>query len=104
MLTIKDLAASKELETREMAEVRGGTSVPSLPFPFPSIFGGTTIDSRVADVTQAFAFDFAQGNVGTVTNNQAIQGGNGLLLAPVTQTQTQDNYMDVYDVGNVHVS
>jgi hypothetical protein len=96
MLNIKDLAVSKELETREMAEVRGGFD------PF-SIFGGTSITSHVADVTQGFAFELAQGNVGTVTNNQAIQGGNGVSYAPVTQTQKQDNYMDVYDVGNVHV-
>ena len=97
MLTIKDLAASKELATREMAEVRGGFD------PF-AIFGGTSITSHVADVTQAFALELAQGNAGTVTNNQAIQGGNGVSYAPVTQTQTQGNYMDVYDIGNVHVS
>lgn len=96
MLTIKDLSASKDLETREMAEVRGGFD------PF-SIFAGTTITSHVADVTQAFALELAQGNAGSVTNNQAIQGGNGVSYAPVTQTQVQGNYMDVYDIGNVHV-
>lgn len=97
MLKLDDLAVTKELESTEMATVRGGLD------PFAVIDFSTGITNKVADVTQAFAFEFAQGNAGTVTNNQAIQGGNGVIFAPVTQNQTQGNYMDVYDVGNIYV-
>jgi hypothetical protein len=98
MLKITDLTASKELESKEMAGVRGGTS------PFAIIDFSTGITNKVADVTQVFGFAFAQGNEGTVTNNQAIAGGNGLSLAPVSQYQDQYNDMHVYDIGNVSVS
>jgi len=96
MLKISDLTASKDLETREMAEVRGGFD------PF-SIFAGTTIANNVADVEQAFAFGFAQSNVGEVTNNQAIYGGNGVTYAPVDQYQSQYNDLFVSEIGNVSV-
>ena len=98
MLKITDLTASKELESKDMAGVRGGTS------PFLSIDFSTGLTNKVADVTQGFGFAFAQGNEGTVTNNQAIAGGNGFALAPVDQYQEQYNDMYVYDIGNVSVS
>ena len=98
MLKITDLTASKELESKEMAGVRGGIS------PFAIIDFSTGITNKVADVTQVFGFAFAQGNEGTVTNNQAIAGGNGLSLAPVSQYQDQYNDMHVSDIGNVSVS
>ena len=47
---------------------------------------------------------FAQGNVGAVTNNQAIAGGNGISYAPVHQSQSQSNDLYVSDIGNVSVS
>ena len=62
-----------------MAGVRGGTS------PFALIDFSTGFTNKVADVTQGFGFAFAQGNEGAVTNNQAIQGGNGLSFAPVSR-------------------
>lgn len=96
MLKISDLTASKDLDTREMAEVRGGFD------PF-SIFAGTTIANTVADVEQAFAFGFAQSNVGEVTNNQAISGGNGVTYAPVDQHQSQHNDLFVSGIGNISV-
>jgi len=98
MLKITDLAVSKNMESREMAEVRGGMD------PFAVIDFSTGFENKVADVTQAFNFQFAQGNLGAVTNNQAIQGGNGTSLAPVHQTQTQNNHMSVSGVGNVSIS
>jgi hypothetical protein len=98
MLTITDLTSSKEMEIREMTEVRGGMN------PFAVIDFSTGLTSKVADVDQAFAFQFAQGNVGAVTNNQAIAGGNGISYAPVTQTQGQYNDLTVGGIGNVSVS
>ena len=98
MLKIKDLIASKEMDAAEMASIHGGFD------PFAVIDFSTGIDNKVADVQQLFSFQFAQGNAGAVTNNQAIMGGNGVTYAPVTQSQTQGNYMDVSDIGNVSVS
>jgi hypothetical protein len=98
MLKITDLTASKELESKDMAGVRGGTS------PFLSIDFSTGLTNKVADVTQGFGFAFAQANHGTVTNNQGIAGGNGFAIAPVDQYQDQYNDMDVYGIGNVSVS
>ncbi len=97
MLNIHDLKASQELKSSEMAEVRGGFD------PF-SIFAGTAITNKVADVQQAFQLALAQGNTGAVTNNQAIAGGNGVTYAPVDQTQHQYNDLYLSDIGNVHVS
>jgi hypothetical protein len=97
MLKITDLKASKELDSKDMAGVRGGMD------PFALIDFSTGITNKVADVTQGFGFAFAQGNEGAVTNNQAIAGGNGISFAPVTQHQSQYNDMYVYDIGNVSV-
>ena len=96
MLNIHDLKASKELKSKEMAGVRGGFD------PF-SIFAGTSITNKVADVQQAFQLALAQGNTGAVTNNQEIVGGNGASWSPVSQSQFQDNYMDVSGIGKVSV-
>ncbi len=96
MLNIHDLKASKELDSKEMTGVRGGFD------PF-SIFAGTSITNKVADVQQAFQLALAQGNSGAVTNNQAIAGGNGVDFAPVYQDQHQYKDLRVSDIGNVHV-
>ena len=98
MLKITDLTSSKNMETREMAEVRGGMD------PFAVIDFSTGLENKVADVNQLFAFQFAQGNAGAVTNNQAIAGGNGISYAPVHQSQSQYNDLYVGDIGNVSVS
>jgi hypothetical protein len=98
MLKISDLSTNKEIDSREMGRIRGGLD------PFAHIDFSSSLTNKVASVNQAFDFAFAQGNAGTVTNNQLIQGGNGLSLAPVDQSQFQDNWMDVSYVGNVHVS
>ena len=98
MLKISDLTTSKEMDSREMADVRGGKS------PLSVIDFSTGMTSKVAAITQGFEFAFAQGNEGAVTNNQEILGGNGFSLASVDQFQHQDNWMDVHEVGNVSVS
>lgn len=97
MLKITDLTASKDMLTSEMAAVRGGLD------PFAAIDFSTRFKNKVADVEQVFAFEFAQGNLGTVTNNQAIAGGNGISYAPVHQSQDQYNDMYVGGIGNVSV-
>jgi hypothetical protein len=99
MLKMTDLNTSKEMDRTEMRAVRGGTS-PALP----GLDFSTSIQSKVASATQGFEFGFAQANAGTVTNNQSLVGGNGTIWAPVTQDQYQDNWMDVSDIGNIHVS
>ena len=98
MLKITDLTASKEIDSKEMGRIRGGMN------PFAIIDFSTGFTNKVAAVTQGFDIALAQGNVGTVTNNQAITGGNGSALAPVDQSQFQDNWMDLSYVGNVSVS
>ncbi len=107
MLKIKDLSVSTEMKRGEMAAVVGGTSVvpatPSVPHLHGLLDGSLTQTSKVAAVQQAFGLELAQGNAGAVTNNQAIQGGNGISFAPVHQTQTQANNMDLSGIGNVSV-
>ena len=98
MLNITDLTASKELDTKTMTGVRGGFD----PFAI-LIDGSTSLKSKVADVDQVFAFALTQNNAGQVTNNQAIQGGNGIIYAPVTQHLDQNSDMSVRGIGNVNV-
>lgn len=98
MLKITDLTASKEISSEEMGHICGGMD------PFAHIDFSTGMTSKVAAVTQGFEFSLAQGNAGTVTNNQEILGGNGIAAAPVDQSQFQDNWMDISHVGAVSVS
>lgn len=99
MLKIKNLVVSKELDTRAMTDIRGGFN------PFAILLdGSTSLNSKVADVDQVFQFALTQNNAGQVTNNQAIQGGNGIVYAPVDQNLNQSNYLNVSDIGNVAVS
>ena len=98
MLKITDLTESKELKSREMERVHGGSS------PFLSIDFSTGLTNKVADVAQSFGLGLAQVNEGAVTNNQSIVGGNGFDWASVDQHQDQFNDMRVYDIGNVYVS
>ena len=102
MLKITDIEVSKELGREEMAGVVGGTS--DLERLSALLDFSTSIHNRVADVQQSFGLGLSQGNSGAVTNNQAIQGGNGVVFAPVTQTQTQGNYMELFELGKTLVS
>ena len=68
MLKITDLNTSKQLNSEEMADVRGGFD----PFSF---LASTSMTTKVADVDQAFQLALGQSNAGTVENNQAIAGG-----------------------------
>ena len=99
MLKITDLTVSKELDHLEMAGVRGGTN--ELERLSALIDFSTSLSNTVADVQQGFGFGLAQSNSGAVTNNQNIVGGNGIVFAPVKQSQTQSNAMALTDIGNV---
>ena len=102
MLKITDIEVSKDLDRNEMAGVVGGTS--DLERFSALLDFSTSIHNKVADVQQSFGLGLAQSNSGAVTNNQAIQGGNGVVYAPVTQTQTQGNYMELFELGKTLVS
>ena len=99
MLKITDLAENKELDSKTMAGVRGGFD----PFAI-LIDGSTSLTNKVADVDQVFQLALSQTNAGEVTNNQAINGGNGIVYAPVDQSLSQSNWMNVSGIGNVVVS
>jgi len=99
MLKVTDLTVNKELDSKTMTSVRGGFD----PFAI-LIDGSTSLNNKVADVDQIFQLGLSQTNAGQVTNNQAINGGNGIVYAPVDQNLSQSNLMNVYDIGNVSVS
>ena len=98
MLKITDLHVNKEMESTEMAGVRGGFN------PFATFDSSSTVDNKVAEAHQMFNFGVAQSNVGELVNNQTIYGGNGTTSADVDQKQYQNNYLDISDIGNIFVS
>ena len=82
MLTIKDLSASKKLDTEAMATVRGGTRVdPIIGNSFNELFNATFFDNRVQEnlVTQANA------------GEQVIGHNYGLVFA--VQDLDNDSYI-----------
>ncbi len=101
MLKITDLNTSKELDNCEMAGITGGTS--ELERFSALLDFSTSMINKVADINQQYGFSIAQSNSGTVTNNQTIIGGNGVIFAPVTQTQTQANALAISDIGSAFV-
>ena len=98
MLKINDLHSAQELDRSAMAKVRGGHSLLSL-----LLDGSTSMTNKVADINQAFGIGAAQQNAGAVTNNQAIDNRNGIVYAPVTQTLTQSNWLELMDIGNTDI-
>lgn len=98
MLTIKDLAVAKELDSKAMNSVAGGLT------PLLGINTSTRSDNKVIDMDQMFKFDFAQLNVGDITNNQALKAGNGTIEADADQRMAQNNAMHIRDVGNAYIS
>jgi len=102
MLNIKDLTANKELDSKDMTCINGGTGLMQSPLAI-LLDGSTSIRSKVADVSQAFGLGLGQNNAGAVTNNQAIAGGNGIVYAPVDQNLSQSNWMDVSGLGNISI-
>jgi len=103
MLKITDLNVSKELDSKGMTGVLGGNN--QLPQSLAILLdGSTSLTNKVADITQGFGFGLAQNNAGAVTNNQSINGGNGIVYAPVDQNLSQSNWMNVFGIGNATVS
>jgi hypothetical protein len=102
MLKITDLSTEKALDHSEMAGITGGSSEFER---FTALLDfSTSLMNKVADVNQQFGFSIAQGNSGAVTNNQTIIGGNGLIYAPVHQSQSQSNSLSLSDIGNAGVA
>ncbi len=102
MLKITDLSTEKALDRSAMAAITGGSSeferfAAMLDF-------STSLMNKVADVNQQFGFSIMQANSGAVTNNQNIIGGNGLIYAPVHQSQSQSNSLSLSDIGSATVS
>jgi|GEM_PF-1295374 len=102
MLKIKDLTVSKELDTKAMATVVGGLTLPTRPALLMD--GSVRLDNKVADVSQLFALDLDQTNAGNVTNNQRIDNRNGIVYAPVTQRLDQSNILSVFGLGNTAIA
>ena len=98
MLNITDLSTNKELDCRELAGIRGGNA--ELQRLAALIDFSTSIYNTVADVKQGFGFNIAQGNSGSMTNNQVIHAGNGVVFAPVSQQMVQGNALSLSDIGN----
>lgn len=98
MLKVNDLVENRTLDRLALSGVCGGFN------PFTYFERSVRQSSVVADVDQVFAFAFDQQNSGQVTNNQMIQGGNGIVYAPVNQRQSQGSRLSVFDVGNTSVS
>lgn len=99
MLKIKDLAVSKELDTKGMAKVVGGLSL--LPL---FVNNSVRMDNKVVDMDQVFALKLDQANGGMLTNNQGIVGGNGTVEANVNQALDQDNAMIISGLGNARIA
>ena len=102
MLKITDLSADRNLGRQEMAGVIGGST--DLERFSALLDFSTSLINQVADVNQQFGFSLVQSNSGTVTNNQTIIGGNGIVFAPVTQTQSQANALAIAGIGHTSVS
>jgi len=102
MLQISDLSTDRNLGRREMAGVIGGTT--DLERFSALLDFSTSLINKVADVKQQYGFSLVQSNSGALTNNQTIIGGNGIVFAPVTQTQSQANTLAISGIGNTSVS
>lgn len=98
MLKIEDLAVNTELDSKTMKSVVGGVN------PLIAIDNSFTSDNKVVDMDQLFDFKFTQINAGDVTNNQALDGGNGRMLADVKQALGQGNDMRISTLGNAHIA
>lgn len=101
MLTMTDLQHCENLDRDRRRALRGGSD--GLSRLSALLDASTSIYHRVADVQQVFAFGLVQSNTGTLTNNQAIYGGNGVVYAPVYQSQTQSNSLALDRIGNSEV-
>ncbi len=87
MLTIKDLAASKELDRAAMTDVRGGSDVAVIEEVVPSYFGifnTPTIDAGTHVMAQGQLATIGQGgNLGgfnAVDNGQYQNGVSGQVV------------------------
>lgn len=102
MLKLNDLSRNETLTDSRMSQVTGGTS--DFERLSALIDFSSDIASTVGSVSQGIGLRLGQSNDGNVVNTQIIQGGNGVIYAPVRQEQTQANYLDLLKLGNSLVS
>lgn len=89
MLNIKDLSVSKELDSKEMAGVSGGTTL--------ELFSPTSIPSFSEQIAATNALGGAASNSNTMINagsNFADHGSQ--IVAPVVMGSSQSNDNDLY--------
>ena len=90
MLNINDLNTSKELNEKEMANVRGGAA------PTLSLFSPTSIPSFSDQIAATNALGGAAGNTNTMANLGVNEAGKGSqIVAPVFMSSDQSNDNDV---------
>lgn len=99
MLKISDLTGNKEMDSKAMSAIRGGTS--ELADLSALIDFSSNLTNKVNDVDQVFALDVGQANTGAVSNEQIFIGNNGLIYAPVNQSQRMANFAQATELGRV---
>ena len=94
MLKLNDLTATKELNEKEMANVRGGTS------PILSLFSPTSIPSFSDQTGATNAVGGDASNTNSMINSGVNSAGKGSqIVAPVIMTSHQSNDNDVWQAA-----
>ena len=101
-LSIKDLAADKEMDRDAMADVSGGMS------EYWSGFGGFNVLSpqlynKVTPITGALSAPTVQGNHLNQVDNTNAANGNGIQFISNNKFANQSNSNALYDILNPKV-
>lgn len=97
MLTVKDLAVSKELDRDSMAAVTGGTSV--VRHPGLSLFSPVSIPSFNTQIAATNAIGGGASNVNNMINGGVNYAGEGSqIVAPVVMNSHQSNDNDLEQI------
>lgn len=92
MLNIKDLSVSKELDSKEMAGVTGGTTL--------SLFSPISIPSFNEQIAATTALGGAASNSNAMLNGGTNYADNGSqVVAPVVMVSGQSNDNDLYQTA-----
>jgi hypothetical protein len=96
VLAIKDLAASKELDRKEMTAVVGGEflGLPSISILSPDLFNKVTPITGIASIPTIQTNNLAQSDVTHATN------GDGINFVSNNKSAFQNNYNYVSGVNN----
>jgi hypothetical protein len=100
VLAIKDLAASKELDRKEMTAVVGGEflGLPNISILSPELFNKVTPITGIAEIPTVQTNNLLQSDVTHATN------GNGINFVSNNKSAYQDNYNYVSGVNNPYVA